>query len=199
MVYDCSRIMACMCPYCSTLSKRIITPFDFSRGSVTANCPMQGCGEECVTLHQSTNKYRIEIECPVCAQTHTFSVPYNSMWTKNVITFKCPESTLDVLFIGKEEFVDKKIEEGMEAYRQLIENSDNESEEIDLLYGIIERLEELSRNDNIKCVCGNHSIKPILLPDGIELLCDNCGRHAIIEIDELSLEKLLQADEFTIS
>ena len=200
MVYDCSRTLACICPYCTTVSKRIITPFDFSGDEiVTANCLVHGCGEKCVAISQGAKKYKVEIECPVCAQTHTFLVPYNSMWTKNVMTFKCPESTIDVLFIGKEELVDKKIEESIEAYRQMIEDSENESEEIDLLYEIIERLEELSQNGNIKCVCGNHRIKPMLLPDGIEMVCDDCGRHAKIDIDEISLEKLLQTDEFTIS
>ena len=117
MLLDYKRVVAYICPFCSNLSTRKLSLFNFSGGTdVKLICPVNGCHEECASIHQGKNKYRIDIECPLCGETHTHTIKPVSFWNKRLVTYKCPETNVDIFYIGEHDAVEDAIMQNASVY-----------------------------------------------------------------------------------
>ena len=196
MLIDYNKTAACVCPFCSTVSQMSLSAFDFSGGkSVVLKCRSKGCGEQCVTIAPKNKKYRIDAECPVCGGVHSFYIAADSVWKRTLVSFKCPESGIDIFFIGSSNAVNKKLDEVMKIYEELEAEYDDEP---DLIYEILTRLNALAIDHKIKCRCGCEKIGATVHEDGIFLICSKCGLSRTIVPDENTLEQLLNAGSFIL-
>ena len=122
MLLNYDRTAACICPFCSSVVEKPVSMFDFSGGTtVEIECDDGGCGEYCAEITPKGKKYKIEVECPVCTERHTFSVMGDNLWNKKITALECPETGMDIFFFGERDAVLKLANECVELYEDLAE------------------------------------------------------------------------------
>lgn len=203
MVLDFNRVAAYICPFCSMISQHTVGIFDFSGNTpLELSCAEKNCNEPCVSIIPGNKKYRIEIECPICMEQHSFFVPENRLWKKNLITFQCPESGIDIFFFGKPDEVNAKVEENIMTYHDLFSEYENYAEQNPIYetigFKIARRLSELLQQHALHCKCGSEKILVETTEDGMMTMCADCGHNSFLRFDEKTLKKLTEAKSFVL-
>ena len=99
VLVDLKRIVAYICPFCSNMSSKSLSIFNFSgKDKVQLICPTHGCHETCVTIAEKHDKYKFDIECPICGDNHSYTTTKENFWNKPLLTYKCPVAGIDVFF-----------------------------------------------------------------------------------------------------
>lgn len=204
VLVDLKRIVAYICPFCSNISSKALSVFNFSgNNKLQLICPTHGCHETCVYITQKNNKYKLDISCPLCGETHSYTISKESFWNKPLITYKCPVAGVDIFFAGEKSEVERTLDENSDVYSDIIDDMDDldpytDEMPFNLLYAIIERLHALSENGKISCVCGNKDIDLNVEDDNVIITCQSCGKSKLIETDEDSLIHLLNTRAIVI-
>ena len=199
MIVKYERTTAYICPFCSNLTKKKISAFDFSgRDHKPLLCSTLGCREECAKISFKNAKYNINVECPICGDAHEFSVPAVKFWNKKLLTYKCPVSGIDIIFFGEEDAVEKTVTERSIEYADIIPDYYDNSAESEMLYEILDCVHELQNRHRVSCVCGSESVSIQLINNSLVLVCDKCGRLRVIETNEHNLAMLLNAEAIVI-
>ena len=199
MIIKYERTTAYICPFCSNLTKKKISAFDFSgRDHKPLLCSTPGCREECAKITVKNDKYKISVECPICGDAHTFSVPSAKFWNKKLLMYKCPVSGIDIIFFGEEDTVEKTVTERSVDYTSILPDYDDNSEESEMLYEILDCVHELRDKHKISCLCGSESVSIQVINNCLVLVCDKCGRLRVIETNEHNLAMLLNAEAIVI-
>lgn len=197
MLIDLKRTVAYICPFCSNISSKSLSIFNFSGvDKLQLICPTHGCHELCVYITQKNHKYKIDITCPLCGETHSYTIDKEHFWNRPLITYKCPAAGMDIFFAGERKKVEKSLDENADMYSDIIDDIDNidadpEDSSINLLYSIIERLHILKDNNKISCVCGEEDIDLNIVGGNITLTCPNCRKSRTLETSENTLIQLL--------
>ncbi len=198
MLLNYDRTAACICPFCSSIVEKSVSMFDFSGGTpVEMNCTDKHCQEHCVDITPRGKKYKIEVECPVCTEKHTFSVVGDALWKKKITTLKCPETGMDIFFFGDSEKTVQLAEECAALYEELAEECAEDSE-FTVVNEMLRRLGIMASIGALKCGCGNGKIQAGVTPEGILIACGECGRVKLLPINEQALEELLDSEELII-
>lgn len=199
MVIKYERFGAYICPFCSSLSKKSITPFSFSGcNTIKLICPTKGCNEKCVSITHKNKKYLFDIECPICSDTHSYTLTNQKFWNNSVITYKCPVSNINMFFWGENKDVDNATTEMNDEYNDILTSYGINTETPDLLYEILECIEDLKDLNKICCTCGNHNITIQIINNAVTLVCNECKKVRVIEITEYNLAMLLNAEVIII-
>ncbi len=108
MAFRFEQKIAFICPVCSKISEESLNIFDFSgMREVSISCSDEKCDADALRIKQAGDKYKIYVECPLCLQTHIFSISTKALWAQDLISFGCPRlDDADILFIGKKKSVD---------------------------------------------------------------------------------------------
>ncbi|MDD6484990.1 MAG: hypothetical protein PUF72_10565 [Clostridiales bacterium] len=191
MLINLNKKIAFICPFCSEINSEELSLFKLSGGRTGFDCMHRGCGEECVCIEHKKDKYRIQVECPICADLHTFTISADAFLNKPVTIFKCPVSDIDIFYAGEGEAVDKALNSGLEQYSDMI--MPFFPDDIDILSQMLEVIERLSGSGDVSCSCGNEHISFKPISNYIVFACSKCGRKKTIEICEDSLAALLNA------
>ena len=201
MLVDLKRTVAYVCPFCSNISSKILSVFNFSgTDGIQLICPTHGCHEVCVYITQKNNRYKIDIECPLCGERHSYSISRESFWHKSIITYKCPVAGIDIFFAGEEAEVERRLNDSTDMYSDIIGDSAPEEDEetFNLLYAIIDRLHKLHERHRISCVCGHEEIDFNIVNGNVILTCTRCKKAKVIETSEDALTRLLNAHAVVI-
>ena len=199
MIVKYERTAAYICPFCSNLTKKKISAFDFSgRDHKPLLCSTPGCREECAKISFKNDKYKISVECPICGDAHAFSAASVKFWNKKLLTYKCPVSGIDIIFFGEEDAVEKAVMERGVEYEDILPDYDDNSPKSEMLYEILDCVHELRNERKISCVCGSESVSIQLINNCLVLVCDKCGRLRVIETTEHNLAMLLNAEAIVI-
>ena len=201
VLVDLKRMVAYICPFCSNISSKFLSIFNFSGAEkVQLICPTHGCHETCVYITPKNAKYKLDIECPLCGETHSYTISKEHFWHKPIITYKCPVAGIDIFFAGEKREVERVLNESSDVYSDVIDgfDEDEEDESFNLLYSIIERLHNLQDNHNISCVCGNDDIELNVVNGNIIVTCARCRKSKVIETSEETLMRLLNAHAIVI-
>lgn len=196
MLVDLKRTVAYICPFCSNISSKALSVFNFSsKEKVQLICPTHGCHEICVCITKKNSKYKLDVECPLCGETHSYTVSKESFWNKPLLTYKCPAAGIDIFFAGDVREVEKTLDENSDVYSDVIDDFEEDVDDLsfNLMYAIIERLNHLRNNNNISCVCGGDGAAFDVEGDNIVLTCPHCKREKMIKITEDNLTRLLNA------
>lgn len=185
MIKELKKSIGYICPGCSAISVCEKNPFDFS-GAVT--CPE--CGNECISILPKQNSYIVHIDCPVCDDTHTFTLRKAAFWQSKRSILTCPETGLGIFFSGDR----KSVEKGLYDQEQMIEEVQEEfgiENELSLIFDTVNRINELAKSGNVFCTCGSTAISIEIDNDNVLLTCRTCGRKKNIPITETGLDSLL--------
>ncbi len=201
VLVDFKRIVAYICPFCSNISSKSISIFHFSgTEKVELICPTHGCHETCVYITKKNSKYKLDIECPLCGETHNYTISKEHFWNKPLISYKCPIAGISVFFAGERHHVETALEESSDLYSDIMADFDDEEENdtLNMLYAIIEKLHMFKDNNKLSCICGNDDIELNVVGGNIVLTCSQCKRSKIVECSEQSLDKMQKAKSIMI-
>lgn len=199
MIIEYNRASAFICPFCSRVTTRKLTPFSFSgRKSIKYICSTKGCREECGRTFVKSGGYLTEIECPICGELHSFSTKYNNFWYNANIIYKCPNSDVSIFFMGSDEKAKEYPEKMMKEYKESFDFFEGETEITELLLDMMDCLTKLDMKKKIYCTCGSKDISYTVEMGDINLTCGRCGRSRAIEINEENLKMLLNAEAVII-
>lgn len=199
MLNNSKRYLAYICPFCSEITNKEINIFDFSSSSpIQLLCGDSDCLEECVLISRNKDKFKIVIECAACGDVHTFNISSSGFLLKELLTFSCPETNINIFFAGEKSKVEASVEENKINFSNLSKQFDMLTEELNVVYRIADKLYYLINENKIHCSCGSNNILPDMSDGGIVLMCTDCKNHIIINPDEENLIKLENSDGFTI-
>lgn len=202
MLVELKRTVAYICPFCSNISSKILSVFNFSGAArVKLICPTHGCHETCVSIHPNKNtKYKIDIECPLCGETHSYTVSYENFWHKKLLTYKCPAAGIDIFFIGERQEVERILNESNDSFAGIMDDLDteNETDTFNIIYEMIERLHTLMDHHKVSCTCGSEDHAMTVTDGNIVLTCRRCKNSKVIETNEENLTRLLNVNAIVI-
>ena len=201
VLVDLKRIVAYICPFCSNMPSKSLSIFNFSgKDKVQLICPTHGCHETCVTIAEKHDKYKFDIECPICGDNHSYTTTKENFWNKPLLTYKCPVAGIDVFFAGEKDLVENMLNENTDMFSDILDEFDDDDSDIsfNLIYSIIERLHALQESHNISCACGSEDIELNIINGNIILTCLQCKKSKAIETTEETLTRLLNAKAIII-
>lgn len=191
MILDFKRFCAYVCPICMEQTINELNIFDFSgTRTVHFNCADDECRENCVNISAYNNKYRIEMYCPVCGETHTYYINKNIFWTRPIIKLKCYASNMDTLFIGEYD----EVETALTSNKPIFDDARTHHDELNLVLEIIECINSFADEGRIYCTCGCHNIKAVVSQNDITLSCPECDSRRTFLINADTLSILLNLD-----
>lgn len=197
MITDLTTSMLYICPECSTTSLRSLSAFEIKKkGGLSLFCSNKNCACENILINSSKDKYKINIECPVCGDEHNFTLSQKTIWNKDFLILNCPQSGFGILFIGKDiEKLKKEHNAQSELIAGIIANNDEIYDELDILFEMVELINSYTSENKIHCQCSEENIIIAINTDSVTLNCKNCGRTATFyaNVDTLdALSELLE-------
>lgn len=200
MIKEFRTSISYVCPYCSSITVKDLNIFSLSSESQnTQLCEDEtGCRAVCANIQPKKNTYEIVINCPVCEDRHSFNINKVRFWKKDKpIILKCPESGIGILFIGDHDEILRLIEH-QESSILLESGAYSIPEDLNVVFQIVERINNLSKNRLVYCSCGSHAISVGIDQGEILLNCRECGNIKSIPTTEEQLNQLLNASAIVL-
>lgn len=167
-----------------------------------------GCGESAMTIKNIQNgKVRVTVPCVFCRGDHTFVISKNLLLSKELFTYPCPYTGIDICFFGTDENVREAVKVSDEQLSELL--TDDEREALSEMNGdgvsadehvrdmITLVLGELADDGKIFCECGaSHDLAVRDGEDYVEIFCKKCGcsKRYFCE-SSIGTQELFDADE----
>ena len=200
MITDLTTSILYTCPECSSSSLKTLSAFEIKKNEpLSLLCNKTNC--DCISLdiHLLKDKYRINVDCPICGDEHSFTLSKKTVWNKDFLILNCPQSGFGILFIGKDrERLSKEYEVQSELIAGIIAAGDASYDELDILFEIIETLNSFAQNSAIHCSCENEKIAININTDSVVLSCKNCGKSITFNAQIDILKSLSEVDEIII-
>lgn len=193
MLVATTAALAMRCLDCGRLEYHHLSRFSFPAGQpVDINCP---CGStKLVISTRDRSTYRLQIPCLVCEGEHLCELSGKVLWSGGVVTLTCPDTDLELGYVGKETEVKvlaTRHEEEMEA---LVEEfgCDGYFHNAKIMFEALNCLHEIADRGALYCQCGNKKIEVDLFPDRLELHCKKCDSINIIYAETEDDLKVIQ-------
>ncbi|MCL6635466.1 MAG: hypothetical protein K6T29_06825 [Peptococcaceae bacterium] len=201
MIVATDAVLAMRCPECGKLEYHDFSRFSFSAGkAVSISC---SCGiTKLVVSTRDCSSYRLVVPCLVCETRHVREVPGRVLWSGGLFTLACPDTDLDLGYIGGEKAVKEKIAAGEEEMEALVEEfgCDGYFHNAKIMFEVLNCLHEIADHGALYCQCGNKKIEVDLFPDRLELHCKNCDSINIIYAEtEDDLKVIQQVDTIELA
>lgn len=195
MIENLNRFIAYICPDCSGISDMSVGLFDFSgKSEITLTCIDKTCKGKTGILHMKDDKIKLVINCPVCTETHTYTISTNAFWSKELITFECANSGVSIFFAGKEKAVIRAVEEAEKMFDIMETESELLTDEVRLVLQTLDALHIVMEENRLICKCGSRKMFPVFENDNMYVECEDCEkRFPIVPSPEL-LKVLTETD-----
>lgn len=195
MIEAFERFIAYICPDCSSISDCIINVFDFSgNNKLELKCLDKYCKTPAITLSMKNDKMKLDIHCPVCTEMHSFTISKNAFWSKDLVTFTCPGSGIDIFFAGEERQVVDAVNENERLLDESNDMMDDLSGELSLILQTLDCLHEVLEDKRLICNCGSRNLFPVINSDKIYVECSDCGKKFPITPSESLINLLITTD-----
>lgn len=200
MLTDLTTSILYICPECSTVSMRTVSAFEIKKkGGLTIFCSGNGCRCRNALITDAGEKYKITAECPICGESHTFTLAKKTLWGRDFMILNCPQSGFGILFIGKDA---KRLTNEYSAQSELIAgiiaSNDDAYDGLDILFDIIELINSFAQNNLISCKCGGSDIAVNIDADSVSLLCKGCGKSITFRATDEDFELLSSLNKIVI-
>ena len=193
--------LAIRCPECGALEFHNLSRFDLSgRGKLQVKC---SCGAFLLgVVSKAPNSYWLQIPCVFCETKHLREISGVRLWGKSTIYLLCPESGLELGFIGKCEEVKELAESLDTGLETLIDELgyDEYFNNPEVMHQVMECLQGIADNGDLYCQCGNTRIEVDVFLDRLELHCKECDSINIIYAEtEEDLRVIQQVDTIELA
>lgn len=202
--------IAYRCPACGKSVISVTGVFALTGDMIKLKCDCGG--SELVIKNIGDGKIRLTVPCLFCSTPHNFVVSKKMLFNREVFTFPCAYSGVDICFSGSKGAVLKAIEESDKALSELIddtelskifeENGENENSYNDehMRDMILFVLGDLCEEKKIKCACSDGGDFLVENEIGkVKISCKNCGcsREFFCE-ESIDTRALLDADSLEL-
>lgn len=185
MLLNYNKAVAYICPECSGVSLDTIQIFNFSgKGKHSLVCA--DCSNECVTIEKKKDKYKIDIQCPICEYTHSYTLKASTFWNIDFISYKCPESDISIYFHGSRDNVAKALDEQEDFLSVKADEYQDICDGKILIREMLRYLQFLAEDNKVLCTCGSQDIDVRVDDESIALRCRSCGASKTFYSDEKS-------------
>lgn len=176
MLIDTSITIAYKCKTCGSFEFFNTSLFTFL---YKKNCSLScRCKKSWITIKQEgENSFLISIPCIGCGNEHTYLFTRRSILAGDPGAFNCPETGMQICFIGRDEAVRKKVDSLEEEFDELMDTCGYESyfHNTQVMFDTLNRIHDIALNGDLCCECGSTDIGLVLLSDCILLRCGKCG------------------------
>lgn len=197
MLYTTVTTLAIRCPECGALEFHNLSRFALSgQGNFQVKC--SSCGSFLLGLiRKKPHSYWLQIPCVLCETKHIREISGTSLWTGKTVNLTCPESGLELGFIGRAEEVKKLAQTLDPGLESLIEDmlSDEDFNNSEVMHEVMQRLQDIADNGGLFCQCGNERIEVDVFVDRLELHCPECDSINIIYAETEEDLKVIQEVE----
>ena len=185
MILDMKNITtAYRCSGCGETVYGITGAVALTGDMIKLKCP---CGDSAMTIKNiADGKVRVTVPCAFCQSDHTFVISKKLLLSKELFTYPCPYTAIDICFFGTDEKVKEAVKESDEVLNQYLVDEDGNrlsdfgkplpasDEQVRDLITLV--LGELADDGKIYCDCGVS--RDLAVRDGedyVELICKKCG------------------------
>lgn len=200
MISDLNQSILYTCAECSKSSTHKINVFDFPKNkTIELLCANKKCNSNVISIKLHKDKYKILITCPVCEDVHTYNITSRTFWNKDFFIFKCPQSDLGILYVGKDQNrLKRELSAQSEIIADILATECSNVLNLDLLMQILSRLDELLQNNAISCSCKSKDITFDTINDGIIISCKLCKKSKTYLFNHEFLNYILSINTLTI-
>ncbi|MBP3581037.1 MAG: hypothetical protein J6K12_07315 [Clostridia bacterium] len=176
--------VAYRCPYCGAVITFDVTPERLkSRFNLT-----------CIQCHKSQMEISmlpgdvvsLTVPCLMCPHSHPYKISSEMFFSKDIYTFPCSFSGLDICFIGNDEdLVDDEIDASGALIRAMLKETEDEDlnakdagvmvADTAVMREVMFAIGELDKQKKIKCKCQSKSFKVLLDYDKAIIVCKVCS------------------------
>lgn len=178
MLIDTSVTIAYKCTSCGSFEFFNVSLFTLTyRKTCSFSCR---CKKSWITIKQEgESSFLISIPCIGCGNEHIYLFTRRSIILGESVAFNCPETGMQICFIGKDEAVRKKVDSLEEEFDELMDTYGYESyfRNTQVMFDTLNRIHDIALNKNLYCECGSTDIGLVLLSDCIMLRCEKCGSN----------------------
>lgn len=196
MIVPTTTTLGIQCSKCGELQFRAISLFTFSRFQKESFYCV--CGAHIATLTQlEKGIFNIEYPCIYCGDTHSLITNRCFIRKKEILPLKCSAKNNLIGHLGPKDQVVNCCQDMKKNFVQFVcqlVNDEDKEPEFDIffnVYGVMEKLGKMVERGLLGCRCGNKSLAVEILPDRIELNCDQCGALGIIYTDRKDILRTL--------
>jgi hypothetical protein len=181
MVINSISTIAYKCPVCGSIEFNNISVFSFSRNrQKQIRCSCTESLTEITLLRDK--KVSIKIPCIACNDTHSFIIDLKKLWTKDIISFNCPNTDIELCFAGNDDFVRQSVDVYEMKMDLLMNDIGYEDYFINntVMLDTIGKIHDVAEKGDLYCECGCSDIDLQMLSDRIELICKKCFSYEIL-------------------
>ncbi len=204
--------VAYRCPSCGAGVMSLVGAFALSADMIRLKCSCGG--SEMTILYTKDKKVRLTVPCLFCTTPHHFMVSGNMFFGRELFTFGCPYTGLDICFIGGRGAVGKALEESEKELLELLGETDPEEftklqrdplpdpQVFDIVNFVVRDLED---DGKIDCFCtakeppeeGDYRVS--IEESSVRVICAKCGASAEFPADSIaSANAFLHADSLNL-
>lgn len=181
--------VAYRCPYCGA----VIT-FDITKERLKEKFSLTCI--QCQKSHLEISMLpgetvSLTVPCLVCPHSHPFKISADMFFSRDVYTFPCSFSGLDICFIGNDtELVEDEIDSSGALINSMLEDTKEEdlnAKDAELMVAdtavmreVVFAIGELEKQKKIRCKCQSKAVKVLLDYDKAVIICKVCGNKAEI-------------------
>lgn len=201
MLIDTSVTIAYKCASCGSFEFFNISLFEFLYKKESTFCCR--CRKSSITMMQEgENGYLLKTPCIGCGSDHIYMLGKKDILLKKLNTFNCPETGIQLCFLGKDEAVRKRVDSLEEEFDELMDmfGYDSYFKNTQVMFDSLNRVHDIAEQGNLFCECGSEHIDLVLLSDRILLKCGKCNAARIIyAATNEDLKELLMMRDILIS
>lgn len=200
--------VAYRCPNCGSGVMSLVGAFALSADMIRLKC---ACGESEMTIEYGSDKrIRMTVPCLFCSTPHHFTLGNTVFFGRELFSFPCPYTGMDICFIGGRGAVGAALEESEKELLELLGDTDpqeflklkadtfTDPQIFDIVNFVVRDLEDEGK---IHCFCreGESDIRVRIEEDAIRVICAKCGAMKEFPADSIaSANDFLSADSLTL-
>ena len=208
-----NTFIAYRCPTCGGAVLGIVGSFALKADMLRLKCP---CGSSHLTaMITSDKKIRLSVPCLFCEKEHHYMLSENVFFQKDIFLLTCPNTGMDMAFLGEEEKVASALKANEEELNRILREAGASSLN-DILQKKKEEEEEalpdaptyatlrcvvkaLAAHGPTHCPCESGSYDFDVVPNGIRVFCPSCDAEYIFPADSVSAaQDFLQCDNLNL-
>lgn len=188
-VLDTHLAIATRCPDCDQVVEKEFTLFRLRKGSMAVACD---CGARVAEVRSRREYVHLCISCHICGEDHCLTARRGYLLQDPLLHVACSYTDIEVAVLARPGAALAEIER-LETFPEdpWSEESDEYFVNPDVMYDVLDHLQDLSEAGQIQCPCGNTRLDFEVVPDAINLNCEECGKsYTVPAQDETDLERL---------
>lgn len=181
MVINTGTVLALRCSHCGKFNFHAVSLFAFSgKKNLCFDCD---CEKGSVIISKVKRRgFVLKTGCGMCETDHAYYLKYKEFFSGEAFSLNCLQTGIEIGFIGPKDQVIYAVNNQERTFTDLVEDAvfgeffDNP----EIMLQILEYLNRISEDGSLKCKCGNNNIDLDMLPDRVEMVCNDCGNKGVI-------------------